>query len=255
MEELITENDHSPFSTRNINGKSHLFFTCDHASNSIPGQLHSLGLTEEVLLSHSGWDIGALEVSSKLSDDLDTPLVYTNYSRLVIDCNRPPGSPESIPEQIHGIDIPGNKNLEQGMKKKREDEIFTPYHRAIHLNLHNHIQHREKVCFLAIHSFTPRLKGKDRPWEVGITYKTPSLFSRYLLRELKRNFAKIGENEPYPITPDGDYGMHNHGEKNNLESVLIEIRQDLLENEKSKGEIIEILSNVLYRFDVSLGRT
>lgn len=252
MAGLLTEDDQKAYTSRNTKGRSHLFFTCDHASPSLPSKLGTLGIDEANLMSHIGWDIGALEVSEKLSDYLDTPLISTNYSRLVIDCNRPPGTPDSIPERIHGVKIPGNSNLSSLQKKQRIQEIFEPYHAAISSHIHSHIQQVGHICFLAIHSFTPKLNGQNRPWYIGITYKTQSNFSAYLIKELSRNFAMIGENQPYAITPDGDYGIHTHGEKNNLPSVLMEIRQDLLQDEKIKNEIIENLSDILHWYERSL---
>ena len=42
------------------------------------------------------WDIGIAGVSRLMADALDATLVQQNYSRLVIDCNRRPGSETSI---------------------------------------------------------------------------------------------------------------------------------------------------------------
>ena len=54
--------------------------------------LGNLGLGEADLARHIGWDIGIDGVGRRLADRLDARLIMQPYSRLVIDCNRPPGS-------------------------------------------------------------------------------------------------------------------------------------------------------------------
>lgn len=54
--------------------------------------------------------------------------VPVNYSCLVIDCNRPPGSETSIPEISELTPVPGNRGLSEGRKVARVREIFRPYH-------------------------------------------------------------------------------------------------------------------------------
>jgi predicted N-formylglutamate amidohydrolase len=81
---------------------------CDHAANRVPRQLGSLGLDAAQLADHIAWDPGAAVVARRLSAHLDAPLVLSGYSRLVIDCNRPLGHPQSIAEQSAGVPIPGN---------------------------------------------------------------------------------------------------------------------------------------------------
>jgi predicted N-formylglutamate amidohydrolase len=36
----------------------------------------------------------------------------------------------------------------------------------------------------------------------------------------------VGDNEPYQVTPDSDYGVPNYGEKRGVPAMLLEIRQD-----------------------------
>ena len=52
--------------------------------------LGDLGLPESELVRHIAWDIGIAGVAESLSKQLDAHLIVQRYSRLVIDCNRPP---------------------------------------------------------------------------------------------------------------------------------------------------------------------
>ena len=78
-------------------GKSPFLLTCDHYGRLIPSMLGDLGLPDEERKRHIGWDIGIAGVAERMSAALDAHLVAQRYSRLVIDCNRPPQAASSIP--------------------------------------------------------------------------------------------------------------------------------------------------------------
>jgi len=46
----------------------------------------------------------------------------------------------------------------------------------------------------------------------------------------------IGDNEPYFVSDDTDYGIPRHGEARGLPHVEIEIRQDLVGDEAGQAE-------------------
>ena len=112
---------------RNENGRSPFLIVADHAGNFVPRALGRLGIPEAELERHIAWDIGIAAVSRLLADGLDATLVQQNYSRLVIDCNRVPGTETSIPEISELTPVPGNIGLSEGRKAAREREIFRPY--------------------------------------------------------------------------------------------------------------------------------
>src|SRR5450631_1444339 len=79
-------------------GDSPIVLLCEHASKFIPAEFDGLGLPQSELARHIAWDIGVASLSRKISARLDAPLFLAGYSRLLIDCNRPLGTPTSIPE-------------------------------------------------------------------------------------------------------------------------------------------------------------
>jgi predicted N-formylglutamate amidohydrolase len=252
MKNLLNSDEAPAFETLNGNGASTIILTCDHASKAIPKNLGNLGISERQRSTHIGWDIGAYVVAQALSMNLNAPLISTKFSRLVMDCNRPPFKDDSIPEIIHGTSIPGNMNLSDIELEKRFQEIFLPYHQEIDQVISVYTKAYKRISLFAVHSYTPTLKGRQRPWPIGITYQSPSPFSEHLLKELQKSiFQPIGENEPYPITPEGDYSLYEHGGKNGINSVLIEIRQDYLQNEETKRKIIALLTKILKDYDRS----
>ena len=55
-------------------------------------------------------------------------LILSGYSRLVIDCNRPLGNEESIPEHSAGVPVPGNRGLSPKQGEARIEALFRPHH-------------------------------------------------------------------------------------------------------------------------------
>ena len=95
-EHLPAAGDSSPVTLYNEAGRSPFLIVADHAGNLIPRVLGRLGISESECERHIAWDIGIAGVSRLMADALDATVVQQNYSRLVIDCNRRPGSETSI---------------------------------------------------------------------------------------------------------------------------------------------------------------
>jgi predicted N-formylglutamate amidohydrolase len=209
----------------NADGGSSAVLVCDHASNRVPQRLGALGLDAVHLADHIGWDPGAADVARRLSAHLDAPLVLSGYSRLVIDCNRPLRSAESIAEQSAGVLVPGNVGLSPEERERRIDGLFGPYHGAIGRLLDG--RSLLPSLLLSIHSFTPVLNHRPRPWHVGVSYRHDRRLAALMLGALARGAEVIvGDNLPYPIDDEVDYTIPVHGEGRGLPSVMIEIRQD-----------------------------
>ena len=158
-----------------------------------------------------------------------------NYSRLVIDCNRTPGSETSIPEISELTPVPGNIGLSEGQKAARVREIFRPYHDRIETELDRRRQAGQPAALIAMHSFTPVFKGVARPWHAGVLYNRDPRFAHLLMALLKREDGLVvGDNEPYSVTDASDYTIPVHGERRGLHHVAIEIRQDLIADDKGQ---------------------
>ncbi|MGE4077113.1 MAG: N-formylglutamate amidohydrolase, partial [Reyranella sp.] len=75
MQQLLGPHDPPAFSVHNAGGGAPLLLLCDHASNAVPQALGTLGISEQELSRHIGWDIGGLDAAIELSKVLDAPLV------------------------------------------------------------------------------------------------------------------------------------------------------------------------------------
>src|SRR5258706_16029631 len=108
---LLGSEDVPPVYEDNAEGTSPFLLTSDHYGRTIPRALGDLGLPADELTRHIAWDVGIAGVADALSKQLDAHLIAQRYSRLVIDCNRPPGAPGSIPRISDATVIPANEGL------------------------------------------------------------------------------------------------------------------------------------------------
>jgi predicted N-formylglutamate amidohydrolase len=89
---------------------------------------------------------------------------------------------------------------------------------------------RPDTAVLAVHSFTPCLKGRaPRPWQVGILYsERDTRLARPLVERLRREpDLCIGDNEPYHGDLPGD-SIDRHALRPGRLNVLVELRNDLI---------------------------
>src|SRR3984893_5066319 len=226
-ERLLYPDEPHPVMPDNEAGKSAFFLTCDDAGRALPRRLDGLGLPEHETERHIAWDIGIGAVGRQLSRLLDAAVVLQNYSRLVIDCNRDPNVPSSIPEISETTEIPGNRGLDEAARAARVEAIFRPYHDAIAAALDRRALAGRSSVLVALHSFTPVFKGVGRPWDAAVLYTRDPRLARPLFKLLSaEDGLVIGDNEPYAVSDQTDYTVAIHGERRGLPHVQIEIRQD-----------------------------
>ncbi len=243
---LLTADEPAAFTMERPQGRSEFLLVCDHASRLLPRSLGSLGLDDTQLVSHIAWDIGAADVARRLSTALDAPLLLQSYSRLVIDCNRPPGSESSTPVRSEYVRIAANEGLTTAAKASRVAEIFAPYHAAISTVLDQRRVAGTRTLLVSVHSFTPVYLGETRPWKIGLMYRHDRRLGHALLELLRQDtILHVGENLPYAISDDTDYTIPVHGEARRLPHVGIEIRQDLIIDTLGQQEWATRLASLL----------
>lgn len=231
MFSTLTDDDPRPFNVVREDGQSPFVLSGDHAGLVVPQALNSLGLPQSDLRRHIGIDIGVATLGEMLSEALDATFISQPYSRLVIDCNRHKGQPDSIPTQSDGTTIPGNQDLSADARLNREGAIFDPYHARFRDVLDQRKAQGRSSILVALHSFTPKHGDypTPRPWHISVLYNRDARFARPLLEQLRKEPDLIvGDNEPYVVSDELDYGIPVHGEARGIVSVELEIRQDTL---------------------------
>ena len=243
---LLSEDDPPVFLIERAQGSSAVVLTCDHAGRAIPRKLARLSLSEHELSTHVAWDLGVAELGRQLSTRLDAFLILHNYSRLVIDANRPPGAPDSIPTLCERTRIAANESLSSSDARQRFEEVFQPYHQRIRDELDVRSARACPSVLVALHSFTPVYMNEGRRWHVGVLYGRDPRLGRLVREGLRSDGTLIvGDNQPYAVSDASDYTIIVHGEQRGIPHVELEIRQDLLASESDVQWWAERLGGVL----------
>lgn len=202
--------------------------TCDHATNRVPGWVAGgdLGIAPADIGRHIAYDVGAAGVTRALAAALNAPAILSDFSRLVIDPNRGEDDPTLVMKLYDGTIIPANRHAGPAAVEERLARLYRPYHAA----LARLAARRADTVIVAIHSFTPCLKGRaPRPWQVGVLHShLDSRLSRALIARLRaEGDLCVGDNEPYLGHLPGD-SIDRHALRPGRQNTLIELRNDLI---------------------------
>ncbi len=206
-----------------------MLIVADHAMRHLPQEYDRLGLPEQEFERHIAYDIGVETVVRHLARMTGAPAIMARYSRLLIDPNRGEDDPTLIRQIYDGSVIPGNYPLYEAERQSRIERFFKPFR--------NQVLESAALCdeacggaclIISVHSFTPVMAGRSRPWHVGLLWDKDDRAAHALLPLLARDPALVvGDNEPYDGALKGDT-MHEAGTEAGRAHVLIEIRQDLI---------------------------
>ena len=240
---LLGADDPPPYRVLRAQGQSPFVLIADHAGQAIPARLGTLGLPQAELDRHIGWDIGIAGVTERLSERLDACAILQNYSRLVIDCNRPLRAAGSIVRVSDGTEVPCNRHVSEADATARALEIFAPYHARITMELDQRSAATPAPILIAMHSFTPVFGGHARPWHAGVLYHRDTRLAHTLLAALRAEPGlEVGDNQPYAVSDATDFAVPVHGEQRGLPHVELEIRQDLIADATGQDEWAERLA-------------
>lgn len=241
----LDQSEPAPFERVDGSPQAGVLVICDHAAAIIPSRYAELGLAGPDRLAHIAWDIGAAAVSRKLAGRLGCPAVLAGISRLVIDCNRQPGDPGSIPAMSGGILIPGNAAVDDAEADARAEDWFWPYHHEIGTQLAHLFRHGGVPAMISVHSFTPCLGPEPRPWHVGVLSNRDRRMADPVLAALAaRTDLVVGDNQPYSGR-EINYTLDTHAGAAGLPHISFEIRQDLVADEAGCEHWAELLAEVL----------
>lgn len=242
---LLDPAEPGPVIAHELGRRGPFLFICDHAGAEVPAALGDLGAPPEAFGRHIALDIGAAGLARGLADRLDGGLIQQRFSRLVIDCNRAPDAADAIVEHADGMDIPCNAHLSPEAAAARVDEIHTPYHAAIERAVTARHTDGEPFALVFVHSFTPRFKGFDRPWRIGVLHHGASALSGATLEALlASDLGPIGDNEPYVF--DGtDYSAPRHAIARGIDYLELEVRQDLIATTAGQARMADDLAPIL----------
>jgi predicted N-formylglutamate amidohydrolase len=206
-----------------------LLILADHAMRVVPRDLGDLGLPMEQFERHIAYDIGIEPVIRALAAAFGAPAVLSRFSRLVIDPNRGADDPTLVMRIADGALIPGNARLNAGEIAARIDRFYAPYHGAIASLIDAAQVAGVTPAIVSLHSFTPVMKGRPRPWHVGVLWDADPRLPIPFMDAMRSDPAiVVGDNEPYDGALPGDT-IDQHATARGLANILIELRQDLID--------------------------
>tara|TARA_R110002051_G_scaffold79451_3_gene143263 strand:+ start:7697 stop:8470 length:774 start_codon:yes stop_codon:yes gene_type:complete len=238
---LPTRNDEN-VTVLNPKGQSSVIVVCEHASHFIPPEYNNLGLADAALQSHVAWDPGAFAVAQGVSRRLNATLVASGVSRLVYDCNRPPSAPDAMPDQSEAIKVPGNAHLTAAQRQDRTDKYYEPFRAALAQTINT----TSTPVIVTIHSFTPIYYGKKRDVEIGVLHDNDSRLADAMLQIAPQHTdTLVLRNDPYGPAHGVTHTLKEHALKAGHLNVMLEIRNDLIENAQQQDKIATSITDWL----------
>lgn len=217
---------YQPFYIHGEDRPGRWLITCDHATNTVPSDVNGgdLGLPREDMERHIAYDVGAYGLAQHLGQLLDSPVIASNFSRLVIDPNRGEDDPTVLMKLYDGTIIPANRYADAAERERRLAQYYRPYHDQL-----ARMAALPHAVIVSVHSFTRQLRGRDpRPWHVGVLHAADTRLSDPLLQLLQAEpDLVVGQNQPYGGHLPGD-AIDRHASAFGRPNVLIELRNDLI---------------------------
>jgi len=224
------------------NPNNTIVITAEHASNALPeGYSWTENDRSYFANEHWGSDPGSLDIALHLAKELKCVLVYSLYSRLLLDVNRNIAADTLFRTNGDGHTVDLNKDLTY----EEEQNRILKYHHSYYNALREVSVKVDPLYIFSVHSFTALYEGQPRALEVGILVSHSDDLGDKVCEGYKKRNHKVAVNEPY----DGKEGL------NALDTLLyakypvrrqgiqFEFRNDLLldpkKAEKLKADTVE----------------
>jgi predicted N-formylglutamate amidohydrolase len=213
-----------------------IVITCEHASNQLP-EGYSWSESDRLYFAdeHWGYDPGALDMAMYLARELKCVLVYSLYSRLLVDVNRDITANTLFRASGDGRVIDLNKDITEEEEEKRILKYHHSYYKALR-DISNKI---DPLWVFSVHSFTPLYEGNMRTLEVGVLTNYCEELGHKINEGIKKRNHRAEVNEPY----DGRQGLATLGAllfakyPVNRQGVEFEFRNDLLQNPEKSSKL------------------
>ncbi len=179
-----------------------LLLSCEHGGNRIPGRyLPPFAGRAGLLRSHRGYDRGALWLARLLARALGAPLYPATTSRLLVDLNRSLHNPRVFSHLT--------RRLGRGERDNIVARYYTPHRNGIERHVRTYASRGVPVLHVAVHTFTPRLRGLTRNADMGLLYDPRRPLERSFCVAWQRALKsaaphlRVRRNYPYRGSDDG----------------------------------------------------
>jgi predicted N-formylglutamate amidohydrolase len=181
-----------------------IVFSCEHGGNQIPVECaaqFSTPRAKQLLHSHRGWDPGALEAAQSLATQAGQPLIASTITRLAVDLNRSLDHPNVHSEIV--------SQMSQRQRDRLVRHYYAPYRKELAKRLQEAVQAKHFVLHLSIHTFTPRLRGVLRDFEIGLLFDPARTNESWICSRWQQHLTQLSPrlrvemNRPYLGIDDG----------------------------------------------------
>lgn len=216
-----------------------IVLTCEHGGNEIPENQHYLfSSNQQVLHTHKGLDLGALDLYNQLKPLADFSL-FSTTSRLLIELNR----------SLHHKNLFSefSKTLSTSEKKALIDSYYLVYRNSVENSIRNYIKEDHEVLHISVHSFTPILNAVERNCDIGLLYdsshKNEKDFSHQFKKELlqQNEHLNVRYNYPYLGKMDGFTTYLRKQFPSNYIGIEIEVNQKYATKNKMNAAICDVI--------------
>ncbi len=196
------------------------------------------------LSSHRGSDLGALSLAHALQRSHRVTLHASKVTRLLVDLNRSPGHPELFSEFSRGLDA--------SERTRVLDRYYFPHRDAVASWIEARARRGRQVVHIGVHSFAPRIDGRDRTADVGLLYDPSRLPERVFCSRWKDSLrtiaprVRVRRNYPYLGKSDGFTTSlrARHGSQHYL-GIELEVNQRVLRSVESRRLVTKAVSDSL----------
>ncbi len=224
--------------------------TCEHSGNTIPSSYkHLFKEYTNLLKSHRGYDIGALELYEYMVNELSDMHVCYGITRLLIDPNR------SLQNRSLFSEV--TKCLDKNNKQYIIDTFYNTYRNGVQTLITMSNKNRTPVTHISVHTFTPELNDKKRTADIGLLYDTKHPVEKELCTSIRDHINRIAPelqvrlNYPYRGVSDGFVSyLRKHFDQAQYTGIELEVNQRFVLTDKElwkdvQGTIIKAFRAVL----------
>ncbi len=126
----------------------------------------------------------------------------------------------------------------QQSRQARVDGIYRPFQAAVAQEIARRKASGQPTALVTLHSFTPVFKGVRRDTEIGILHDSDARLADRVISSLHRGSGfVVRRNDPYGPEDGVTHTLVEHGMRNGLQNVMVEVRNDLLADETLRQRV------------------
>jgi predicted N-formylglutamate amidohydrolase len=221
-----------------------VIITCEHGGKQIPKHYRYLFYhAADLLSSHKGWDIGALQIAKRIAS-LSDYFFYSEISRLLVELNRSLHHPKLFSTFT--------KSLSKEQKALLLARYYFPYRNKIADAIADEISRSNKVLHLSIHSFAPVINQKERHVDIGLLFDTQRMLEKSFCSQWKvtmlaiNHRLKVRFNNPYLGKADGLITfLRRQFKVDDYLGIELEVNQKYLQDSRSLKKMQSVVYDSL----------